>query len=303
MSGYIGSQIPSFIANVTSASGDFAVGDDLTVDTNTLYVDSTNNRVGISTVSPDYPLHVNNSSQNSHVYLSGGGGLGESYGGFIRGYGVTGEGGHLELGVVDANTKRVAVEVTQQGNEIIFDTAGSERMRINSIGRVGIGTNNPIETLHVEGYLRGHGIRTRTGSSGSWGGNTFNIYWSGSSASLYIDTTNIGTIQVSSDYRIKQNVETQISEALPRVMQLRPVTYQSADYGNLFKASDEVKEGFIAHELAEVVPSAVQGEKDDPNQIQSLKLDALVSVLTKAIQEQQSIIEQLETRIEALEGN
>ena len=212
MSGYIGTKAVTLSTTTATVGGDSAVGGDLTVDTNTLYVDSTNNRVGIA-------------------------------------------------------------------------------------------TSSPSDTLHAEGVFRALGIRTRTGSSGSWGLNTFNIYWSSSTASLYIDTTNIGAIQVSSDYRIKQNVETQISEALPRVMQLRPVTYQSADYGNLFKASDEVKEGFIAHELAEVVPSAVQGEKDDPNQIQSLKLDALVSVLTKAIQEQQSIIEALEARVTALEGN
>ena len=75
-----------------------------------------------------------------------------------------------------------------------------------------------------------------------------------------------------------------------------------ADYGTLFKASEEVKEGFIAHELAEVIPSAVEGEKDAENQIQSLKLDALCSVMVKAIQEQQTIINDLKARIETLEA-
>ena len=36
--------------------------DDLTVDTDTLHIDSTNNRVGIGTSSPSHPLHVYNSS-------------------------------------------------------------------------------------------------------------------------------------------------------------------------------------------------------------------------------------------------
>ena len=44
------------------------------------------------------------------------------------------------------------------------------------------------------------------------------------------------------------------------------------------------------------------GKKDDPNQIQSLKLDALVSVLTKAIQEQQTQIEALQSEINLLKG-
>ena len=71
--------------------------------------------------------------------MSGGGSLGETYGGFVRGYGVSGEGGHLELGVIDNGTKKVGIEITEQGNEIIFDTAATERMRIDSSGRVGIG--------------------------------------------------------------------------------------------------------------------------------------------------------------------
>ena len=45
------------------------------------------------------------------------------------------------------------------------------------------------------------------------------------------------------------------------------------------------REGFIAHEVQEIIPSAVEGEKDAENQIQSLKLDALCSVMVKAIQE------------------
>ena len=59
----------------------------------------------------------------------------------------------------------------------------------------------------------------------------------------------------------------------------------------------ELKEKvFIAHEVAEVIPSAVDGEKDAADQIQSLRVDAIVSVLTKALQEAVSKIELLETK-------
>ena len=61
------------------------------------------------------------------------------------------------------------------------------------------------------------------------------------------------------------------------------------------------REGFIAHEVAEVIPSAVEGAKDAENQLQSLNLDAICAVLVKAVQEQQATIEALEARIEALE--
>jgi hypothetical protein len=155
--------------------------------------------------------------------------------------------------------------------------------------------------LSVNGSIAsGTGWYTRAGASGALGSNLFNIQWT-SSAALWIDGTNIGNIQVSSDYRIKRNIETQTVPALERVMALRPVTYQMADYGTLFKASEEVKEGFIAHEVQEVIPSGAEGVKDAENQIQSLRVDAILAVAVKAIQEQQAIITDLKSRIEALE--
>lgn len=48
-------------------SGNVAVNGDLTVDTNTLYVDSTNNRVGIGTSSPSRQLHISGSGANTRL--------------------------------------------------------------------------------------------------------------------------------------------------------------------------------------------------------------------------------------------
>ena len=75
-----------------------------------------------------------------------------------------------------------------------------------------------------------------------------------------------------------------------------------ADYGTLFKSNDAIKEGFIAHEVQEIIPSGADGVKDDENTIQSLRVDAILAVVVKAMQEQQVIIESLKTRITALEG-
>jgi hypothetical protein len=158
------------------------------------------------------------------------------------------------------------------------------------------------DVITVNNSIRVYGIRTRSGFSGSWGNNQFNIDWTGS-AQLWIDGTNVGTIQIVSDYRVKKNVVTQTENAIDRIKQIRPVTYQRANYGDIFFESEEIREGFVAHELAEIIPSAVEGEKDAPNQIQSLKLDALCSVLVKAVQELTSKVEQLEERLSVLEGN
>lgn len=180
-----------------------------------------------------------------------------------------------------------------------------ERMRITSDGYVLVATTSRgsnTSTFYVNGSFGGQGLTGRQGTGGTSSGNAFNFWWNSTVAQLWIDNVNIGNISVTSDYRTKDHVETQIEPAIERVLQLRPVTYQIANYGTLFKADGKVREGFIAHELAEVVPSAVEGEKDDPKQIQSLRLDALCSVLTKAIQEQQATIEDLRARLAALEA-
>ena len=117
-------------------------------------------------------------------------------------------------------------------------------------------------------------------------------------------TTLIGVSGISSDYRIKKEITEQTESGIEKIKQLRPVNYEYANNSELNFTNKEdgvVREGFIAHEVAEVIPSGVQGEKDSPHTIQSLNVDAIVSVLTKALQEAVEKIETLETKITAME--
>ena len=60
-------------------------------------------------------------------------------------------------------------------------------------------------------------------------------------------------------------------------------------------------EGFIAHEAQEIFSDAITGEKD-AEMMQGMDYGRITPLLVKAIQEQQTIIEDLKTRIETLEG-
>ena len=102
----------------------------------------------------------------------------------------------------------------------------------------------------------------------------------------------------SSDYRLKENV-VPIGEAANRLKLLRPSQFN-------FKIEPSVVvDGFIAHEVEEVVPEAVSGVKDavdehgeiDPQGIDQSKL---VPLLTAALQEALARIETLEAEVQQL---
>ena len=100
------------------------------------------------------------------------------------------------------------------------------------------------------------------------------------------------TYSTSSDYRLKEDIQT-IDNATGRLLDLKPCNFQ-------WKGSDYRVDGFLAHELAEVIPEAVVGEKDavDENgnpEYQGIDQSKIVPLLVATVQE-------LEARIKELEG-
>lgn len=183
------------------------------------------------------------------------------------------------------------------------DTSLTERLRITSDGSIftklfpGLSsTGGGSGVIHSTGYAG------RQGLNGTAFGNVLNFFWSGPNLEAWVDVTKIGNITVTSDYRTKREIATQTEPGIDKVKQLRPVTFKRAAFGELFQDEDIVREGFIAHEVAEVIPSGCEGEKDAEHQIQSLNIDAIVSVLTKALQETVAKVETLEAKVAALEA-
>ena len=111
-------------------------------------------------------------------------------------------------------------------------------------------------------------------------------------------TTNGSTCTLNnfSDYRLKENVVS-FTNAATRVKQLLPKTFTWIKNPNI-----GVAEGFLAHELQEVVPNAVHGVKDavdENNQpvYQGVDTTALIPLLTAALQEALTRIEALEAKV------
>ena len=70
------------------------------------------------------------------------------------------------------------------------------------------------------------------------------------------NTTGTATAyNTSSDYRLKENVVTDW-DATTRLKQLKPSRF------NFISDTDTTVDGFLAHEVADIVPEAITGEKD-----------------------------------------
>ena len=110
--------------------------------------------------------------------------------------------------------------------------------------------------------------------------------------SITQDGTNTAYV-TSSDYRLKEAVQPLVG-GLARVSALKPSIYK-------WKSNGSSGEGFIAHELAEVVPAAVTGEKDAVNEDgtvnpQGVDLSKVVPILVAAIQELTARVQTLEAK-------
>ncbi len=129
------------------------------------------------------------------------------------------------------------------------------RLVVNSSGHVGINATGPIYPLVVVGNAANHV-------------SAFHVATNGYAAALFYDASNTfrGQIQVGSggtgyltvsDYRLKTAVNYDF-DATTRLKQLRPARFEWTADGD-----DAVPvDGFLAHEVQDIVPEAISGTKD-----------------------------------------
>jgi hypothetical protein len=111
-------------------------------------------------------------------------------------------------------------------------------------------------------------------------------------------------VYTPSDLRLKTNVAT-LSSGLALIAQLRPVRYnwipanQRAVGQSLNLAATAGQIGFVAQELVNVVPEAVKAPANSTD-IYSIRMEVLIPILVRSIQEQQAEIQQLQAQVAAL---
>jgi hypothetical protein len=362
-------------AGGTATLASATITGNLTVDTNTLFVDSANNRVGIGTASPAAPVDVQGSSLRLQLQSSSNGGyatwkyIGKNSSGtavnFEQGLNIAADNA-FEL-YDNQNTQLVSRYVSGVSGAHSWFLTGSTAMTLNSTG-LGVG-GSPVSRLSLGADANTDGSNKftlyRGGFSGQYsvieniGGTAYRSYGTGGhiwyvnngtteagrfdgSGNLLVGTTSAfnsarvsisgaggsggivtaiqndndtyfainfrnsggtscGSIScttsatafnLSSDYRLKESVQP-LTGGLTRINALKPSIYK-------WKVDGKSGEGFIAHELADVVPLAVTGEKDAVNEDGSIKpqqvdFSKIVPILVAAIKE-------LTARVEALEA-
>jgi hypothetical protein len=184
-------------------------------------------------------------------------------------------------------------------DQTIFYTANAERARIDSNGRMIVNGTAAIYSATFTLYKSGNSYNLGSTTTGT-GNEGHVVFENGNGAVGTIFTNGSSTAyNTSSDYRLKNTIAP-MTGALTRVAQLRPVTYK-------WNSDGSDGEGFIAHELAEVVPQCVTGEKDGVDeegkpQYQGIDVSFLVATLTAAIQELKAELDSVKSELATIKG-
>jgi hypothetical protein len=296
------------------------------IDKSPLYVDGANGRVGIGNAAPTTALDVTGTVTAGGLTVDGGGNL--------NFYGGTNDAQYIKFG--DTDDADVGNIFYYHGNNnMVFTTNASEAMRIDSSGRLLVNTNGTLANgASAKLQVYGASALCATFQSDNAGQQTLSVWNAGNSGTRYFvwfesssGKSAVGSItsngsstsyNTTSDYRLKENVVADW-DATTRLKQLNPVRF------NFIADADTTVNGFLAHEVQDIVPEAISGTKDamrdeeyevtpavldeDGNEVtpavmgtrsvpdyQGIDQSKLVPLLVKTIQE-------LEARITALEAN
>jgi len=267
------------VFNDSSIDVDFRVESDSR--THMLFVDSSADAVGIGTSSPNVTLHVFGSSAEVAIDDTG---------------------AEPKVRFRDNGSTRALLKVDSSNNMEFHtgpDGSTAEKMTLLSSGNFLLGkTAENIGTAGVELGASGYVQATRDGTT-----LYLNRLSDGQLAFFGRSGTERGSIDVStsgttynttSDIRLKQDIEP--LEATDKLMAMNPVSYAWKEDPNGPRSM-----GFIAQEMKEIVPDAVSVD-DSEEKMMSMDYGRITPILVSALQDAHRKIEELETRLAALES-
>ena len=203
--------------------------------------------------------------------------------------GKTATGGSLEFYVNNTN-EASAYGVTPNGNK---------SMTLDSTGDILFGTTGIPNGTSIYGSAfeqNSGGRMTLLQASSTTSSTTLQAFFNPNGVVGSIATSSSSTIYyTSSDYRLKENV-VEMTGALDRVDALKPSRF------NFIADPDKTIDGFLAHEVQDIVPEAIGGVKDEVDEegneiYQGIDHSKLVPLLVGAIKELNAKVAALEAQI------
>ena len=102
----------------------------------------------------------------------------------------------------------------------------------------------------------------------------------------------------TSDYRLKQDIKP-LEKSLERLMKLQPKSYRFIKDVEDECCCNCYFDGFLAHEVSDIIPMAVSGVKDDPDNFQQMDYSKLTPLLTGAVQELNEKVDKMQLIIDS----
>jgi len=275
----------------------------------TITVDETNGRLGFGTSSPNNPLHIvtTNKLGGTFTGTTAGEGLRVSQSNYTADNYVSLIEADYQAGGVP--NVRIAAQFDGSGSSLVFGTTNNyasgitkTAMALINTGQAIFGGNDTYGVGSADSFIFNQGADWRAYSSRNSTSSAGHIAFYNPNGGVGSITTNGSATlyNTSSDYRLKENV-TPITDGINRVKQLDPSRF------NFIADATKTVDGFLAHDVQDVVPEAVTGDKDAVDsegnpEYQGIDQAKLVPLLTAALKECISKIEDLETRVATLEG-
>jgi len=261
-----------------------------------------NGRIGINTTDPDAMLEIVSSDPRLRLRDDTTGG-GADNGGQIEfvGYHAGASDGKREFARIKG-LKENGTGGDTKGYLSFLTNGGSlsEAARLDSSGNLLIGKTSTAVDPDNGVHIKSDGTVFSNISSSTTGyqlrHNYNNRFFVTHLGVINAQTTSISGI---SDERLKENIK-DLETGLNEVLALKPRRF---DWVEDEKVPTKNIAGFIAQEVETVLPDLIGSyEHDRIDNAKSLKMGDMIPTLVKAIQEQQTIIEDLKARITTLEG-
>lgn len=204
--------------------------------------------------------------------------------------------GTVTLGFESKNAWDASINVDATGNMRFHNPAATERIRIDASGNLLIGTASVGGNgLSIQPAVSAGGTQLLFNRANTTGTSFVLDFRNNGTTVGYISHTNTGTTySTTSDYRLKDNPQP-LTNSGAFIDALKPKTWQ-------WKVDGSRGVGFIAHEVQEVSPSSVVGEKDAVNEDGSIKVQAMEYGSAEFIANIVAELQSLRARIAVLEA-